>query len=70
MSLSGNGTRLSAITRELAGHWAETRQYWRDTKAPEFERDYLADLLASVDKSVAVIEQVDKLITKIRKDCE
>jgi hypothetical protein len=26
--------------------------------------------LASVDRTVTVIEQLDKLLTKIRKDCE
>jgi hypothetical protein len=70
MSVTGNGARLAAVTRELAARWGETRQSWRDAKAEEFERHYLAELLASVDRTVTVIEKIDKVIEKIRKDCE
>jgi hypothetical protein len=68
--MNANGTRLSAITKELWRHWEQTKEYWQDQKSQEFQRRYLEDLVATVDKTVAVIEQVDKLIMKIRKDCE
>ena len=68
--MNANGTRLSAITKELWRQWEQTKEYWQDNKSQEFERRYLEELVASVDKTVAVIEQVDKLIMKIRKDCE
>jgi hypothetical protein len=64
------GTRLTATTRELWARWCETRSQWRDEKSQEFEEKYLADLVSAVEKSVAAIEQVDKLLLKIRKDCE
>jgi hypothetical protein len=68
--MSANATRLSAITKELQNHWLETKEYWQDSRSQEFERKYLEELMASVDKAVTVIEQLDKLIDKIRKDCE
>ena len=68
--MSGNGSKLMALTRALATQWHQTKDYWQDAKCREFERHYLDELFASVDKAVAVIEQVDKLITKIRSDCE
>jgi len=68
--MNSNGTRLAGATRELWLHWQETKNYWRDTKSQEFEAQYLSELVTSVDKTVAVIEQLDKLLTKIRKDCE
>jgi hypothetical protein len=68
--VNANGSRLSGITKELWTQWQQTREYWRDAKSEEFEHKYLEELLASVDKTVTVIEQLDKLITKIRKDCE
>ena len=68
--MNANGTRLAGATRELWLQWQETKNYWRDTKSQEFEAQYLSELLASIDKTVAVIEQLDKLLTKIRKDCE
>ena len=68
--MSGNGARLSAVTRQLANRWQETRAHWRDAKSGEFQRHYLEELFGSVDKAVTVIEQVDKLLGKIKKDCE
>jgi hypothetical protein len=68
--LNANGTRLEGITKELMGQWQHTREFWRDTKSAEFEHKYLDELFSSVDKAVGVIEQLDKLLNKIRKDCE
>jgi len=68
--MNANGARLGAITKELWLQWQQTKEYWRDAKSQEFERKYLEELLASVDKTVTVIEQLDKLVMKIRKDCE
>lgn len=52
------------------GQWQHTREYWRDAKSTEFEHKYLDELFSSVDKAVGVIEQLDKLLNKIRRDCE
>lgn len=68
--MNANGTRLAGLTRELWLKWQETKSTWRDQKSQEFEDRYLFDLLASVDKTVGAIEQVDKMLTKIKKDCE
>ncbi len=68
--MNANGARLEAITRELWVQWQQTRQSWADDKSREFEQKYLQELVQSVDKTVAVIEQLDKLITRIKKDCE
>jgi hypothetical protein len=68
--LNANGTRLEGITKELSAQWQQTRAYWRDAKSVEFEHKYLDELFASVDKAVGVIEQLDKLLIKIRRDCE
>jgi hypothetical protein len=68
--MKASGNKLTAVTRELWANWQQTKMSWRDTRAQEFERRYLEELLASVDRTVTVIEQLDKVITKIRKDCE
>lgn len=68
--MNANGTRLSGLTKEFYLQWQETRAYWRDAKSDEFQHKYLEELFASVDKTVAVIEQLDKLVTKIRHECE
>jgi hypothetical protein len=50
--------------------WNQTRECWRDAKCEEFERKYIQELTTGVDRSVSVVEQLDKLLMKIRKDCE
>lgn len=70
MSLAANKTRLTSVTQELFNRWRETQQYWRDTKAQEFERLYIEELNASVNAAGGVIDQLDKIIAKIKKDCE
>jgi phospholipase C len=64
------GTRLGAITKELWHEWQRAKESWRDGKSQEFQQKYIEELLGSVDKTVAVIEQIDKIMHKIRKDCE
>ncbi len=68
--MNANATRLEGLTRDLWSVWQQTKGHWRDAKSEEFERKYLEELRASVDKTVGVIEQLDNLLTKIRKDCE
>ena len=68
--MNANGTRLAGITKDLWLQWQQTKEYWRDAKSQEFEQKYLDELVASVDKATAVIEDLDKLLMKIRKDSE
>jgi len=68
--MNSSGTRLNGITRELWGQWQQSKEFWKDSKSAEFEHKYLEDLVANVDKTVMVIEQLDKLISKIKRDCE
>ena len=70
MSLSGSRSRLAAISKELSLRWLETKYYWKDTKSQEFEQRFMDDLLARVDKTVTVIEKLDQVLSKVRKDCE
>ncbi len=68
--MSASGQRIGALTKDLLNRWRMTKESWRDEKADEFERDYLIELQSSVDKSLHVMEQLDKLMTKIRSECE
>jgi hypothetical protein len=70
MNLSGEKGRLVGLTRELTLRWAETKNFWRDAKSEEFERRYMAELAASVNRTVAIVEKLDELLKKVRSDCE
>ncbi|MFO1460262.1 MAG: hypothetical protein U1G08_12720 [Verrucomicrobiota bacterium] len=62
--------RLSSLTRALRIQWDQTKDYWRDDQALEFERTYLMDLEAGVENAVGTIEKLDTLLTQLRRDCE
>jgi hypothetical protein len=68
--MSTSGARLEALTKDLRVHWQQTKEYWSDDTSREFEHKYLEELFASVDRAVLVIDQLDKLTSKIKKDCE
>ncbi len=70
MNLSGNRSRLSAITKELSQRWRETRNYWRDARSEQFERQYMSELIIRVEKTVTMIEKLDEVLSRVRKDCE
>lgn len=56
--------------RELAERWSATKAHWRDAKAQEFEKQYLEPLPGLITKSSAMINELETLLRKIRKDCE
>jgi hypothetical protein len=70
MHLSGTKNRLVTLTKELAVEWSEAKNHWWDDKTREFERRYMVELFANVDRTVTAIEQLDEVLTKVRKDCE
>ena len=70
MSMAGSKARLTGLTKELSLKWEETKNYWRDAKAQEFERKYLQELFIGVDKTIGVVEKLDELLKKVKKDCE
>ena len=70
MSIAANKARLISSTRELAAQWTLTKDSWRDVKCQEFERKYMEQLVSNVEAAMEVIDQLDKLVSKIRSDCE
>ena len=70
MSMSGSKARLVGLSKELSLKWEDTKNYWRDAKAQEFERKYLQELFAGVDKTIGVVEKLDELLKRVQKDCE
>lgn len=70
MSMTSNKARLAGLTKEFVLKWQDARESWQDTKSLEFERQYMAELVSNVDSAVAVIEQLDKVLAKLRSDCE
>ena len=70
MNLSGSKNRLTALTKELSNRWEDTKNHWRDAKSQEFEQRYMVELFANVDRTITVMEKLNELLIKVRKDCE
>lgn len=70
MSASNSKSILTGTTRQLHERWAETRLSWRDQKAEDFEKAYLAELFDRVASTVRVIEELELLLHKVHADCD
>lgn len=68
--MSGNASRLAAITRDLMERWRETRSSWRDARAIQFEKDHLEPLEDAVKGALRGITHLEALLQQIRRDCE
>jgi hypothetical protein len=70
MNTSANGKQLVAATKDLVRRWEETKESWQDAKATEFEQKYLFELLAAIERAAPVFDDLDKLLNRIRSECE
>jgi len=70
MSLGGSKSLLNEANRELFMRWEETRASWRDAKAIDFDKEYLAGLPQAVATATRVIEELDAVLSKLHADCD
>lgn len=70
MNISANGKLVMSATKELWLRWEETKSSWQDAKSTEFEQRYLLELQSSVDRALPIFADLDKVISKVRSDCE
>jgi hypothetical protein len=70
MSTSVNGARLAALSKDLLGHWRQTREQWPDHKAREFEDRFISELESAVNSALSGIADLERIISKVRSDCE
>lgn len=70
MSLTASKARLDGLTRELSARWADTKASWLDAKSIEFERRFMDELLTNVNRATASIHELEKVVNKVRHDCE
>ncbi|BCX48936.1 hypothetical protein HAHE_28440 [Haloferula helveola] len=61
---------VNDATRELMARWERVRETWRDAKADEFGREYLSGLGEDISRAVRVIDELERLISRVHADCE
>jgi len=70
MSINASADRIAALTRDLEAKWNFTRECWTDHRSREFDQKYMRELLSSVNVLVATAQELDKVISRVKKDCE
>ena len=70
MNLSGQKSRLTALTKQLSLDWAETKNHWSDARSREFEARHMVELFAAVDRATLMLDKLEALLGKARSDCE
>ena len=70
MSVKSSRGSLMKAVRDLNTSWQQTRDYWMDTKAGEFQEKYIPPLPDAVNAASSIIEDLDKILNKIHRDCE
>ena len=70
MNVSANGKTVVALTKQLVVAWDKTRQHWRDNKSEEFEKRFLSELVSTVDRAAPVFDDLEKVLNRVRNDCE
>jgi hypothetical protein len=70
MNLSGNKGRLTGLTREILLRWEDTKSHWHDARSEEFDRRFMQELFASVNRTILIVEKLDEVLRKVRSDCE
>ncbi len=68
--MNANQNRLMGLTKQLRTDWEDTKQYWNDAKSHEFEKRFLEELIASANQATANLDALERVITKVRADCE
>ena len=50
--------------------WDQVKAHWRDSRQREFEKDFIETLPDDISAAIRVIEEIDKIVTRARRDCE
>ncbi len=70
MNVGSSRGLLVRSSRDLVEAWRETQRYWRDARAAQFDKDFIADIPKSVGSAATVIQDIDAILNRIRRDCE
>lgn len=68
--MSAAQSRLAGLTNELKVEWEQTKHYWNDAKSLEFEQRFMSELIPAVNQAIVTIESLERVLAKLRQDCE
>jgi len=70
MSVKSTRGTINKAVRDLNVNWQQCKNYWNDVKSKEFEEKYISPLPDAVTATSSIIDEIDKVLSKIKRDCE
>lgn len=70
MSLKASKAKLSRASKDLSTAWDQVSLSWRDQKAKKFEHEFISPIPDSISSAVAIIDELDNVLRKIKQNCE
>jgi hypothetical protein len=68
--MNASQNRLMTLSKDLRAAWDDTKQYWGDAKSLEFEKRFLDELNSGVNQALSSIDALERVLNKVRDDCE
>ncbi|MDA7605536.1 hypothetical protein OAK04_00050 [Verrucomicrobia bacterium] len=70
MSVKSTRGTINKAVRDLNVNWQQCKNHWNDVKSKEFEEKYIVPLPDAVTATSSIIDEIDKVLNKIKRDCE
>ena len=70
MSVSGAFGQLEHARKSLMDQWEATRALWTDENSRRFEKNVMTPLMVRVRQMELALNQLDKVLRKVHRDCE
>jgi hypothetical protein len=69
MSLEVGRHHLQSAHKNLLERWDETHRVWQDVVRAEFAKEHLEPLGPLVQATLAAIDQLAQVLSRVRQDC-
>ena len=67
--MSTGSARLNHALKTLRERWDETKGYWSDEVARDFEKNHLVPLESQTNNAIRGMEKLAEVLNKLRHDC-
>lgn len=69
MAISDSQAQLTQAAKDLALHWQQTREVWRDAVAEQVEKETIEPLLLAVRSASDAMARLQEAVAKAERDC-
>jgi hypothetical protein len=67
--MSAGSARLNFALKTMRERWVETKAYWADQVARDFEKNHLRPLDEQSVTAIRGMEKLAEVLNKVRHDC-